>query len=383
MGKILLENRSSSVEVMHPRAKRILELDGLRAVMVIFVVLFHMIDFAGSLPGGPNWIGNLVACLGSIGVNVFFIISGFIITTLLFREKDVSGHVSLTAFYIRRFFRIVPPFAVYLTTLLVLGAGGAIGIPRENLLWSALFLGDTGFPDSHDWFVGHTWSLSVEEQFYLFFPPLLCFVFGFRSRITLYVLCGLYGLSLVSLKLAHEIALHGAPQWIGVGGLYHFRYIIVGVLLALHGPSVLTFVSGRSRIFPLSLFVLIIAVQFYSMPSKIGSLLIAAVEPGVCGLFVVWFTQNPSRCTFLRLPAVQWIGACSYSIYLWQQLFTGAGSHYHGWNLAQSPLAALAIVACAAISFYLIERPSMWLGRMLSRKARKTDEAISAGPILG
>jgi peptidoglycan/LPS O-acetylase OafA/YrhL len=111
---------------MLPRANRIAELDGLRAVMVTFVVLFHMSDFAGSPPRGPDGIRNVVACFGPIGVNVFFIISGFIITTLLLREKAVSGHVSLTAFYVRRFFRIVPPFAFYLMTLLMMGTVGMI-----------------------------------------------------------------------------------------------------------------------------------------------------------------------------------------------------------------------------------------------------------------
>jgi peptidoglycan/LPS O-acetylase OafA/YrhL len=357
---------------MPPRGNRIPELDGLRAFMVMFVVVFHMTDFAGSLPRGPDWIGNVVGCLGAIGVNVFFIISGFIITTLLLREKNAAGHVSLLAFYIRRFFRIIPPFTIYLITLLVMAATGVISISRQNLFWSAFFLGNTGFPDSNDWFVAHTWSLSVEEQFYLIFPPLLCVVFGFRSRLFIYVLCIFYGFSLVSLKVAHELSIHVARQWISLAGLYHFRYIIVGVLLALHGSRVRAILTGRSRTLPLFLGLAIISMELYNMPSKIGSLLIAALEPGICGLFAMWFMQNPSRCAILRWRAVQWIGACSYSIYLWQQLFTGSTSLYHGWNLAQSPLAAaVSIVACAGISFYLIERPSIRLGRFISIGALK------------
>jgi peptidoglycan/LPS O-acetylase OafA/YrhL len=86
----------------------------------------------------------------------------------------------------------------------------------------------------------------------------------------------------------------------------------------------------------------------------------------------MWFMQNPSRCAFLRLAAVQWVGACSYSIYLWQQLFTGSESHYHGWNLARSPFAAVAILACAGVSFYLIERPSIRLGKIISNRALRT-----------
>jgi peptidoglycan/LPS O-acetylase OafA/YrhL len=363
-----------------PQANRIPELDGLRAFAVMSVVLYHMTDFAGSLPRGPNWIGCMVASLGPTGVNIFFIISGFIITTLLLREKIAADHVSLTAFYIRRFFRIVPPFAVYLTTLLVMRATGVISISRQNLVWSALFLGNTRFPDPNDWFVAHTWSLSVEEQFYLGFPPLLCLVFGFRGRVIIYVLCAFYGLSLASLKLAHELSIHVAPQLIRVGGLYYFRYIIVGVLLALHGRPVLRFFSGRSRMVPLLLVVSIISMELYNGPSTLVSLVIAALEPGICGLFVIWFMQNPARCAPLRWPAVQWIGAGSYSIYLWQQLFTGSKSLYHGWNLAQLPLAALAIAACAGISFYLIERPCIRLGRFISGGVLKTAGLMGSDP---
>ena len=361
--------------ILSSKSKRIPELDGLRAFAVILVVIYHMSDFAASLPRGPYWIATIVTSLGPNGVNVFFIISGFIITTLLMREKISAGQVSLAAFYIRRFFRIVPPFGTYLLALLAIRALGGISISSHNLLWSALFLGDIVFINPmNGWFVAHTWSLSVEEQFYLIFPPLLFLVGRSRKRITVAILCALYGLCLVSLKLAHEFSLHNAPQLNGISALYHFRYIIIGVVLAIHGDLVLPLLTNKSRIWPLVFAMIVISLQLVTFGSNLLSVLFAAMDPCFCGLFVMWFMQNPSRCGLLRSPAIQWIGASSYSIYLWQQLFTAPRSNYSGWalTLTPTPLSVLAIGICAAGSYYFVERPSIRLGRYLSRRSRVT-----------
>jgi peptidoglycan/LPS O-acetylase OafA/YrhL len=94
-------------------------------------------------------------------------------------------------------------------------------------------------------------------------------------------------------------------------------------------------------------------------------------------LFVMWCVQNPSRCSLLRWPVVQWIGACSYGIYLWQELFTGPANVYHGWNVAQSfLLASIAILICAGMSHYLIEQPCIRLGRSLSNRLRPLKDCI-------
>src|SRR5258708_3693771 len=108
--------------------KRIQELDGLRAFAVCAVVLFHMHNYARSIPQGPVWVAQFLECIGRGAVNIFFIISGYIITNLLFREKNATCQVSLTAFYIRRFFRIVPPLLVFLATLVMLRSLGKIMI---------------------------------------------------------------------------------------------------------------------------------------------------------------------------------------------------------------------------------------------------------------
>jgi peptidoglycan/LPS O-acetylase OafA/YrhL len=105
------------------------------------------------------------------GVRVFFVISGFLITTLLVDEAKKSGGVSLGAFYARRAFRIFPPYYVYLLAMMVLGAVGWVEIPWPDAVRA--FTYTVNYAPERVWYVGHAWSLSVEEQFYLVWPVVL------------------------------------------------------------------------------------------------------------------------------------------------------------------------------------------------------------------
>jgi peptidoglycan/LPS O-acetylase OafA/YrhL len=354
---------------MKSSSQRIVELDGLRAFAAWVVAIYHMSLYSGALPQGPTWVSRPVTFTGEHGVDVFFIISGFIITRLLLRERERFGSVSLSGFYARRFFRIVPPFATYLLVLAGLRALGAVLISNRNLLWSGLFLQDVAPYDARGWLVGHTWSLSVEEQFYLIFPPVLCYL-GFRARGTLIGLGGFYALCVGSLILSEALGRHFGPAWASVKCLYYFRYIVVGVVIAIHDRRVLGVLENKSRFVPAALAIGIIWMAGLR-PTGIGlRVLVAAIEPCVCGLFVMWFVANPSRCATLRNPVIQWFGACSYSVYLWQQLFAGPAYCYHGWSPTWAIPSIVAIAACAGASYYLIERPGIRVGHAVSARRR-------------
>lgn len=328
-------------------------------------------NFAGFFPKVSPAVHLIAAALGEGGVHIFFVISGFIITTLLLREAKTKGGVSLTFFYRRRFFRIVPPYAVYLIVLFLLCQLGYIYVKPINFLWSSFFLGNLGLFGKigpSNWFVSHTWSLSVEEQYYLILPPIMVLVFRLRRKPINILLIGLFVLCMVANKLAKEASAHIHPSLISLTALYSFRYIIVGVMLALHKDFVIKTLVKKSLLIPVSLIGILLALPFAGHVPATVSLLFASIEAMSYGVLVLWFVENPEKCGMLRWGWVQWVGSCSYSIYLWQQLFTAAPDAYKGWTIAQSPFAIVAILTCSALSYYFIELPSIRLSRSFTQK---------------
>jgi len=149
-------------EISKPKMKG---LDGLRGVSILLVILAHVLR---------NYPVNRVAnFFGEIGVYIFFVISGFLITTLLLKEKQKYGKVSLKYFYIRRSLRILPVVFLYLIILYILNTVFTLNISKTSFLTSFLFLKNFHISNDNDWwYTKHFWSLGIEEQFYLIFPLL-------------------------------------------------------------------------------------------------------------------------------------------------------------------------------------------------------------------
>src|SRR5262249_20748685 len=142
--------------------------------------------------------------VGNLGVRIFFVISGFLMTVLLEREFDRTGRISLSGFLQRRAFRILPSFFVYLGVVAVLSAAGVLAVQRRDLLMAATFTMNYHAPRS--WYVGHLWSLSVEAQFYLSWAALRIAV-G-RSGMLAVAVCAL------AAAPAARVAIYVlAPEW--------------------------------------------------------------------------------------------------------------------------------------------------------------------------
>ena len=339
---------------------RIAELDGLRALSIGVVLIGH----SGSVAGHPPWLAPL-RTVGVIGVELFLTISGFIITHMMVREEQRSGRLNLRYFWARRALRILPPLAAMMAGFAVAAAAGVFHWSWPSFFSALTFTRNLPIFGT-DWFFGHTWSLSIEEQFYAIWP--LLFV-GLRVRRNL--ARGLFGV----IVLAPMVALVCEFHWAPVRNLLPFvPYLAVGCLLALlmHGER--SELWGRLRALPNRGFFLAALVVAACAAAWLRNQhrepwlwvpLDASLMPAT--LFLLLAETVLLRARWTRLLAwapLRALGQWSYSIYLWQQLFFGPDGVYHRhWVWSTWPFNVAAALACGALSYWLIERNS---GRLKS-----------------
>ena len=332
-------------------------LDGWRAVAIVAVLCCH-----------AGWPTAALAPYGAMGVSVFFALSGFLITRRLMEGRRIH----LADFYRRRAFRILPPIVVYLAVVAVLGLGLRL-IPMDigQLLASLFFYRNyLTAPVSQGWYTGHFWSLAVEEHFYLFWPALLWIV-GFRRARWL--------APALALAVAVWRVADSHYDWIGRlnpelrGSVartdYRIDILLFGCAIALiwDDPRVRAlFERIGGTALAVSAAVVAICCQVWTPP---GYLTMIAVS---MALLPAGTVAKPSSWAgrILEIPLLAWIGRMSYSLYIWQQLFlppraTGV------WQ--QAPWNFAAIFACAAISYYCVERPAIAFGRRLARERMSRD----------
>jgi peptidoglycan/LPS O-acetylase OafA/YrhL len=351
---------------------KIPSLDGLRAVSITLVIISHV--FIRTPAGGPIKNAFLaLAANGRVGVSVFFVISGFLITTLLIREKTGFNRISLAAFYRRRAFRILP---AYFTYLICIGALSLLGIIPSVFhgFWSAVtFTSD--YQAHHNWYLDHTWSLSVEEQFYLIWPVIVVFC----SRKTLVKLaCAVICLDPVLRAITY---LRVPSEMMDIKYMGHARadQLMFGCLAALLFQSS-RFQRGLETAFrwklPLMAFVFLFAIEpFLEFFGREAYLLTIGFTAQGCCITLVMLSlivQHEGRVgAFLNSRAISHLGVLSYSLYLWQQLFIGA-AHYPPKRLLWGLLFSFLL---AEASFHLVERPFLRLRRRFDTRKPANPES--------
>ena len=338
------------------KSSRIPSLDGLRAFSILLVTFSHL----GAAPGTPlphSW-HRFAGAFGEPGVDVFFVISGFLITHLLLRERDRTGSISLVNFYIRRGLRIFPAYFFLLATAYMFASAGWLSIQRDAWLPMLTYTSNllppiTGNP------LGQIWSLCVEEHFYMLWPFVLLTA-GVRARFVL-----------VATVLAAPVlrALLQATHTTRVDSdfftLTRIDTLAIGCLLAFAARSK----RFREFMYPLrghADFAAVTAIAVFAISVGLISsgtyqvVLKRAVEATAIAtlLWVVVSRPDARLGRLLNAPVVAGIGVLSYSLYLAQ--FLAAPNPAHGWPLGwwwNAPL----IVAYALISYCFIERPLLRL----------------------
>ena len=346
------------------------DIDGLRAVAVIAVILFHL---------NANWLPG-----GFLGVDIFFVISGYLIGGILYRELSTSTF-SLKRFYLRRMRRILPAFfAVVVFTLIV---GAQLMVPgsdewntaRSSAKWSVFFGGNFFSALNTDYFaptvevqpLNHLWSLAVEEQFYFIYPLILWAIMGIIKRIlppassslTRCVNVVLTALAIASFALAFlPISLHGTalvPYY-----LPHLRFgeLLIGAILAVAVAQGNLQPSAKTATFVGSLSILVlIACLVLPFPNTTPWFPgFAAALPCIASAGIIYAGARPYWfASALSHRAVVFVGKISYSLYLWHWPLLAFAHYALGRELSNTVLAATAllIVLLSLASYYLIEQP--------------------------
>lgn len=354
---------------------RIPSLDGLRAVSILLVILAHVARTGGSpVPEGMRWY----AAQGAVGVDVFFAISGFLITALLLREREASGTISLRGFYARRALRILPAFFAFLLGMALFDRLGLIHLVRHD--WFAALTYTANFFDDISRPLGHLWSLSVEEHFYLVWP-LVFLALGPRRAGKAALIC------LLAEPLVRWLTFRFAPGRFVIDFATFTRLdaIAAGCLLAVAARlPAWRGVLGRLESKPAMWFfggagVLALSTCVLSHSGKYALFARPWVNAiAIC--IMIWTATRFPNALFGRVlnrAPLAWIGRLSYSLYLWQQVFldpTNGGT----WMCRFPQNLGLCLIAAIA-SYYVIERPFLNLKHRWSAAGSRST-GLSAAP---
>lgn len=360
--------------------RRFPALDGLRAVAAILVIMFHY--------GGHHW--NWLS--GWIGVHIFFVLSGFLITTLALREEDRSGRVSLRGFYLRRAFRILPVYFV------VLGLNVAVHVMRGDFRSSGLVDNLPYYLTFTNEFVDRplapfalSWTLGIEQKFYLVWPLLafvLCArVFARRMALTLTTLVVLV-LTLLPATDNHDSV---AVQYIP---------LILGSLLAvvMHNPKGFALLSGLMK--PVGVWIAGVAFLaahwslwpvFHWLSDGVVTLndayliIIPAYAVVITLLIPTLLAPGPGR-RLLSTGVMRFIGDRSYSLYLVQGIAgVVVGATFPkllAWGTLNGIAVGLVSLAIADLLFRYVEQPLIEVGRNVVNRRKKAEPVVAAEPAL-
>jgi len=355
------------------RIRRVPAIDGLRGLAVLVVVIYHF--FRNVTPGG------------FMGVDMFFVLSGFLITSLLLRERAVTGTVNLLQFWKRRVRRIFPAaFTVlFIVTALAGLIGGDVAVGLVNQFIGTVFFAnnwvqiagsESYFADSGVQIFAHYWSLAVEEQFYVIFPLLFLVLARLRPRIAKFAIGVLIIVSFVLMLRFYDPT--ADPTRVYYGTDTHSFGLLIGVLVAYLTTS--TNPESASDSWPVTalrnhplLTQIIAAIAFIALLIMVftvadtapityrGGLLLASSLTAI--VLTTLLAEIGPVHTIMSHPALRWLGERSFSLYLWhwpivmliKQLFMNNRMAVSQWTIGA--IAFALSIPIAHYSYMWIETP--------------------------
>ena len=383
-------------------------LDGWRAIAIVGVMMTHdrsWIIFGHSFAFAMGY--------GGYGVNLFFAISGFLITYRILEEEALVGHFHIKRFYIRRLFRIQPAQVVFLAAVALLGVTGVLyrGIYFDTVsTWFSsifLYINFLWRPSSPNVITGHFWTLAVEEHFYILLSLTLFFIKKHRglALFVLFAACALpMELLSVSTKEAWYLPFYGsrATQW-------HLPPLLLAALAAVivRRPAVMQSMKRWLRPWVAFLGTLLIAIAAHTFdlwhthrPIAPFRHLDAEFPLISTYLFIFWILSTVFHPQSLTTRLLEWkparlIGTFSYSLYLWHVvvfylwiilfLKTDAPFAYLTQNglfsFFQEPLKYACVLLFGMMSYYFVEKPLIRVGHRLAPAATTGRPELSDLPV--
>jgi peptidoglycan/LPS O-acetylase OafA/YrhL len=353
-------------------------LTGIRGIAISLVLLYHL--FPQAAPGG------------FIGVDLFFVLSGFLITTLLLDERTATGSISFGKFYARRALRLLPALWVALAVFLVVGFIAYAGAERQSIfnfvIASTFDFANFAVVFGLPVFAAHTWSLSAEEQFYVIWPAI--FAMGLAAIAANKVRPHTLIVTLLTVGAASAVV--RAALWYKFsdwGRLYynpffHSDGLLLGCALALaRSWGILDVRTTRT----LSLIGLVgimgLLVGTFTLHTDRGFLYMGGYFPVVLaaaaavyaaaerpsGRALGWLTSRPLVAT----------GRISYAIYIWSGLLL----YYFSGPFSERLLGSFVVIAISTASYFVVERPALRLKvRFDTRRFRSDDARVAGLPVV-
>jgi peptidoglycan/LPS O-acetylase OafA/YrhL len=386
--------RDLRVKTSTGRPSYLAQLDGLRGIAILLVLWQHMPFISGSPISHAVWSAGSALRTGFIGVDLFFVLSGFLITRILLAEQETRGTIDFRLFYIKRFLRIFP---IYYLSLAFVGL--FLGERWDRLLFGVLYLTNYNFlvtdaPSS----IGHTWSLCIEEQFYLFWPLLVWLVPPNRGRwMTGAVVPGLAVLfcllvaAFVVWPKPEDIIYSTTPaRMMSLSAGAYLAYRERDGVTFRGGPALAIFAAG------LGLIVAVMAARLNGFVPN-GGFYWAMLLPGFgllsTGIVAVVAASSPWLAgvrTALSNAPLRYVGRISYGLYLYHVIILsalgaeGVDSREHGISPGQYGAAVLLIMIIPPLSYHFLEAPLLRLkSRFATPPARTETLRRKSGAVMG